>query len=220
MGFASIMGGMEFIYPPRPCGKISPNQLGKYEASGKWVVQRKFNGTRIVVIVAGNRTKIFNRHTESPKQFALTPAISTQIVSLNLDAAKTYYFDAELLHSKTKDGRYKSKIVLFDILVAGKHLFCGPSLEDRLKMLSDICGNPQKLEPAHGIALAVSDNLWMAETYSSNFKERFDEFKHLDEIEGLVIKLKGSRLDNLGKREHDVNWQIRCRKPHGKSYEF
>jgi ATP-dependent DNA ligase len=124
------------------------------------------------------------------------------------------------LHSKTKDGRYKSKIVLFDVLVIGKHLFCGPTLEERLKMLSEICGKPVQREPGHGIALLVSENIWMAETFVDNFKDRFAEFAGLDEIEGLVLKLKGSRLDNLGKKEHDVNWQIRCRKPHNKNYEF
>jgi ATP-dependent DNA ligase len=211
---------MEFIFPPRPKGKISPNQLTRYEVSGLWVAQRKFNGTRVVLLVSNGKVSIFNRHGESPKQFALTPKIINQIIALNLESSKTYCLDAELLHSKTTDVRYKQRIVLFDLLMVDRHLFCGPTLETRLSMLADICRNPKDLETGHGIALAVSENIWLAQTFYENFKERFEEFLGLDEIEGIVLKRKGSRLDDLGRREHEVIWQIRCRKPHNKNYEF
>ena len=39
------------------------------------------------------------------------------------------------------------------------------------------------------------------------------------EIEGLVLKRGDSKLDSVGGREHEVSWQIRCRKP-SNNYQF
>jgi hypothetical protein len=85
----------------------------------------------------------------------------------------------------------------------------------RLQMLADICGHPTVMETGHGIALQVTEHVWMADTYYSNFVDRFQELLTWDEIEGLVLKRKDSVLNNIGTKEHDVTWMIRCRKPHG-----
>ena len=212
---------MKILYPPRPKGRITPNQLGVYEDSGKWVVQRKFNGTRILVHILGNEVYILNRHGEAPKQFTLTANLKKEFLSLDLDKNLEYWLDGELLDAKTRNVCYKGKIVLFDVLQTGKYLFSGPTLLARQKILEKICRSPEKLEPNAGLALQVTENIWMAQTFLDNFKLRFEEFLSHDEIEGLVLKKIDSKIDNFGHKQYEVGWQIRCRKPHaGGLYTF
>lgn len=210
---------MNVLYPPRPKGRILPTQLGGYEKTGKWLVQRKFNGTRILLNVKGGKIGILNRHGEPPKLFSLSATHRAEILSLNLDPAKEYWFDGELLDHKTITPAFKGRIVLFDILQAGDYFFGSPNLEDRYDLLKNICRNPTDLEPNLGIALQATPNIWLAQNFYENFESRFQDFLEHPEIEGCVLKQKKSCIDNLGKKEYEVGWQIRCRKPH-KNYNF
>lgn len=85
-------------------------------------------------------------------------------------------------------------------------------------MLGEICNSPKEME-AGGLAKQVSKNIFLAETFDSNFHREFDRFIDRDEIEGLVLRKKTSFLENRGLREYSVSWQIRCRKPN-KNYTF
>lgn len=208
-----------FMYPPRPVGKITPNLLAEYERTGRWVVQRKYNGTHILLNVLGTKVQIFDRMENIPKQFTLTESIKDQILSLNLDRGKEYWLDGEVLDAKTKNPLYKNRIVLYDLLQAGHYLFGAPTLLGRLSLLREICRNPKTLESGFGIALSVTENVWMAETFESNFLDRYNDFIDKDEIEGLVLKKSASVLDNIGSKEYEVGWLIRCRKSH-KNYKF
>jgi len=210
---------VEFIYPPRPIGKIQPHQLGEYEESGKWVFQRKFNGTRLVIHILGGKVQLFTRHGKKPKQYDLTSQTKNEILALHIDPQLECWLDAELLNNKTSSPIYKGKIVLFDVLQLGRYFFGSPDLMGRLEILNDICGHPQTKEPNLGLALRVTENIWMAETFTENFVDRFQDFITSDEIEGGVLKKKKSSLDNLGKKEYEIAWQIRCRKPH-ENYTF
>lgn len=209
----------KILFPPRPKGKISPSTVVRYERRG-WVAQRKFNGTHVVINVSSDgRVGILTRHGEKPKQFTLTADHAKQILSLNLEKNQEYWLQGELLNNKTTDPRYKEKIVLFDVLAAGEYLFGGPTLVERVKLLDSICGHPTELEPHNGIALRVSENIWMAETFTSDFEKRYKEALKYDEIEGLVLKNPNSTIDNTGQKEYDVTWMVRCRKVH-KNYSF
>ncbi|RDJ35103.1 MAG: hypothetical protein DWQ19_09725 [Crenarchaeota archaeon] len=203
---------IEVVYPPRPEGKIAPNRLVAYEKTGRWVAQRKFNGTHIVLYVHGDTVKLGHKGRE-PKQFRLTGNLKNEILNLNFDPNLKYWLDGELLDAKTKSPGYKGKIVLYDLIQAGKYFFGGPTLLGRLKLLNEICRQPQVKEPGLGIALAATENIWMAETFDHDFSERFKDFLSSDEIEGLVLKKKDSVIKNYGKKEYEVNWLIRCRKP-------
>lgn len=210
---------MEILYPPRPKSKILPTQLSEYERSGKWVVQRKFNGTRVLLNVHGNKIHILNRHGIPPKLFSLSSEHKKEIATFNLDPNKNYWFDGELLDHKTITPFYKKRIVLFDLLQAGEYFFTAPHLLSRLDLLKQILNNPQKREPNLGIALQSTEHFWLAETFDKNFTDRFNDFIENPEIEGCVLKRKDSCIDNLGKKEYEVGWQIRCRKPHA-NYDF
>jgi hypothetical protein len=148
---------------------------------------------------------------------------------LNIEFGKEYWLDGELLNNKTSDEYYKNRIVLFDILQAGKYFFGGPTLMERQQMLVSICGNPVGLESGRGIALDVTENVWLAQTFTDNFVDRWNDFINFDEvnklayvvneIEGLVLKQSKSVIKNFGNKEYEVDWQVRCRKPE-KGYDF
>ena len=209
---------MEVIYPPRPESRILPARLPEFEKTGRWVVQRKFNGTRIQVYVHNGTVRLLHKG-ERPKQFILTTGLKSEILSLNLDPALVYWLDGELMDAKTKTSAYKGKIVLYDVLQAGRYFFGAPNLMGRLAVLDEICKHPTEKEPNLGIALRVTPNVWMAETFTTDFSKRFKDFILHNEIEGLVLKQKDSVIKNYGKKEYDVPWQIRCRKPN-KLYEL
>jgi len=211
---------MRILYPPRPETCIPPHQLSNYEG-GEWLAQRKFNGTRNPIqITEDGQVNLFNRHGTTHKQFELTPDIADQILSLNLEKGLEYWLDSELLHRKTKNPAYKSRIVLYDVLCVGTYLFGKPDQEARLAILDKICGSPTKLEPNEGIALEITENVWMAQTWESQFVEHYEKFIHMDEIEGLVLRKRKSVIDSLGTSGNDVaKWILRVRKPH-KNYNF
>jgi ATP-dependent DNA ligase len=210
---------MKIIFPPRPKSKITPGSLGKYEATGKWLVQRKFNGTRNLIHVSPERkVSMFGRHGEPHKQFKASGSLKKEVLSLNLQDGKEYWLDSELLSYKTKSQEYKDKIVLFDVLQAGRYLYRRPDQIGRIEILKDVCNNPKDLESG-GLALQVTENIFLAQSFFQGFRHEFERFIDRDEIEGLVLRKSNSVLENSGIREYSIPWQVRCRKPH-KNYSF
>lgn len=210
---------MKILFPPRPKGKISPNTLDKYESSGQWIVQRKFNGTRNLIHVGcDGDVYMYSRHGAEHRQFNLSQEIKQEINSLNLIKGKEYWLDSELLSFKTKSAYYKNKIVLFDILQADRYLYRSHNQLARLEMLDEICRSPKDLESG-GLAKKVTENIFLAESFDSDFSLEFNRHIDRDEIEGLVLRKKTSFLENRGLREYSVSWQIRCRKAN-KNYSF
>jgi hypothetical protein len=213
---------MPVLFPPHPESKISDHKLEEYEKSGRWLAQRKFNGTHVVIHVSADRhVSILTRHGTPPKLFSLKKTHIDQILSLDMQEGKEYWFDGELLDHKTKTGDYKGKIVLFDVLHAGQYLIKKMNQAERLELLKKICGNPVCKEPGRGIALMVTENIWMAETWNGDFRFHFEEFLKMDEVEGLILRKADSFIDNFGQKKYDVPWIVRCRKPHsGGNYNF
>lgn len=210
------------LFPPHPSTKVPHHKLPTYEATGQWVAQRKFNGTHVLVNISPTReVTILNRHGEAPKLFSLSKSHKDQILSLNLEPGKEYWLNGELLDHKTKDVRYKGKIIFFDVLQAGRYLLNSPNQIERLKILDNICRNPTVIEPGQGIALQVTQDIWMAQTFDKDFVARYEDFLKMDEIEGLVLRKKTATIESFGAKPYDVSWILRCRKPHaGGNYAF
>jgi len=210
---------MRVLYPPRPVSKITSGELAAYEVSGQWVAQRKYNGTRnLVHILPSGQVEMFNRHGEYHKQFVMSSSLRDQILSLNIQGGLEYWLDGELLDAKTITPAYKGRVVFYDVLFARQYLY-GMIQMKRLEMLRALCRDPQELEPNLGLALRVTNDLWMAETFASGFNQEYERFIENPEIEGLVLRRKSAALDNIGTRPYDVPWVLRCRKPH-KNYTF
>lgn len=210
---------MKIIYPPRPKGKMLPSDLHYYE-DGDWIAQRKFRGSRIVVNISKNKqVTVGNRHGTKFSKFDLTSNEKKELIScLNLDEDKEYWLDGELMN---KDVNATNEIIFFDVLQAGRYLFYEPNQAERIEILNHICNNP-KNKCKSQIALEITPKFWMAETFFSSFKERFDESLNNDQLEGLVLKKRNTGLDSFGEKEYETNNLIRCRKPFSKTkgYDF
>lgn len=210
---------MNIIFPPRPKGKMMPSDLHYYE-DGNWVAQRKFRGSRIVVhISADKKVTIGTRHGTSFSKFDLSAKDKKELVDcLNLEKDKDYWLDGELMN---KDVNPTNEIIFFDVLHAGNYLFHKPSQAERLELLNSICNKPQK-KCRNNIALEITSKYWLAETFFSKFKDRFDESLNQNQLEGLVLRKKNVGLDSFGNKEYETNNLIRCRKPFSrtKGYEF
>ena len=209
-----------FIFPPRPRGKINPSDLPHYERSGLWIAHRKYNDTRSVLhIEPGFKMTAWTRHGTPHKRFILTQSLRSEIISnLNIDKNLEYWLDGGVMNKHK--GAAGNELVFFDILHTGKYLFLQNQMK-RLDILSKLCGNPTEQVPLklqrpghpYGIALKISEHLWMAPVFTSDFVARFEESFEDDRIEGLVLRKKNSVLDNYGRVYYEINWQIRCRKP-------
>lgn len=207
----------EPIFPPRPKGRLLWTHLPRYERQQQWVVQLKFNGKYVVVWVDTQTQEvgIWGRETEPLKRFRPGQWLFDQFLSLNLEGGKQYWLAGELLHQKTTDPHYQNRIVLFDVIQAGHKVFVGPSAPDqmaRLSLLSNICRQPTQLEPKRGIALVVTDNIWLAETFPDRFPHHFQRFAGVDEIEGLMLKKRAGKLREIGDEYWETTDWIRVRR--------
>jgi len=204
------------LCPPRPRGKLDPlHELSRFDQSGKWLAQRKFNGIRTLLWVGPNgEIKLYDRYLK-PHNYSLTSRQSSLILNnLNVEQGQEYWFDGEHLHAKTRS--IKDTLVLFDVLWAGRFLF-GMTQIDRLNLLASLCGNPTRLEPG-GRAIEAGKGLWMAEIFDTNFMTHYQEALDSDWCEGLVLRQRLSKLDTpCRKINEEVRWQKRARKP-SKSY--
>jgi ATP-dependent DNA ligase len=220
INFPYLGTSMRFLYPPRPKGRMLPTDLPLYENSGDWIAQRKFRGSRVVVYISKDRkVHVGSRHGKPFANFDLTDSLKNELVSnLDLEANKDYWLDGELMN---KDVNSTKEIILFDVLHIGKYLFYKPTQKERLEILSHLCRNPKKL-CSSGIALEMSQNFWLAETFDKNFESRYKECLSNPQLEGLVLRKKNVGLENLGEKEYETSSLIRCRKPFSdtKGYEF
>jgi len=207
------------IFPPRPKGAIPPGELGYYESLNLYCAQPKYNGSRNPIhISADGQVSSYSRHGRAHRTYAMPESVKSEILALpGLPKGIEVWLDAELL-SKTTAADTKHKIVLFDILHYDKYLFLSPNQVGRLELLAKVCGNPTKLDSMRAMGYVVSDNILLAPTFYSGFKEEFVKDRG-DEVEGLVLRKLNSTIDNFGQKEYEVNWLIRCRRPH-KNYNF
>ena len=115
----------------------------------------------------------------------------------------------------------KDRIVLYDILVHNSEFLVGSTYDSRHSLLTSVCGAPRELEKdtGRGIALVAKDGLWLAQCFSEDLAARFKDHLDLDEIEGLVLKDPGGKLEFGVSVKNNSAWQIRCRKPH-KNYAY
>lgn len=207
------------IFPPSPLSSIRPNDLPYYEELGIFCAQPKYNGSRCLVHIKSDGGIFFySRHGRAHHGWTAPRCLFQEIAALpGLKLGTEYWLDGELL-IKTTAVETKNKLVLFDILHYDTYLFLGPNQLTRLFILNELCGRPKEFDPWRKMAYIVSDNVMMAPTFFSNFREEFNKFT-CDEVEGLVLRKKESQIDKYGNSEYQANWLIRCRRPH-KNYNF
>lgn len=203
----------QYLWPPRPEKAIPDNLLGYYEQK-KWIAQVKKNGTCTVLYVQPDRRVIVKtRHKSDHKAWKPSKEFTDQFQEL-LPGAGWFVFAGELLHSKTP--HIKDTIYLFDLLVDNGNYLVGETLQARLKRLHTLF--PRKVKTISNSHYVVTPKLWVAETITRRFQERFNKLD-LKEDEGLVLKDPTAKLNFCVKMDSNSASQVKCRKP-TKNYIF
>lgn len=213
---------MNRFFPPRPGVTLYHPFLSQY-SDQIWMAQRKFKGQRSPIYISKDKKTIelWSRHSENDflhKNYTTSEKVKQAILSLNLPDSDIV-IDAELMHAKTKN--LKEILIVYDVLYMDKYL-SNVTQMDRLQLLSNFCNNPRELEELKR-GLIVNDHIWMAQTIETDFFNQYQSLNHLNEIEGLILRKRNSKLKDgniaLGRRQHEVPWMIRVRKPET-NYQF
>jgi ATP-dependent DNA ligase len=219
----TIYNEFRYIYPPRPEYKILPEELDNL--SPEWVAQPKYNGDCIVLFTNGNEHHIYNRHKDKySKKF------NFDVNNLSFLAPNWFVFVGELLNPKKKlgeDGKlFPDKLVLFDCLVAENKYLIGYQLWERIKILhalfeptAMVIDKQGNLSGNEFLLQTDIPNLCIAETFSGNLRNVYNQVVKVDLYEGLVIKNSNSPLLYSFTEKNNELWQYKCRKP-SKVYNF
>ena len=191
---------MKTFFPQKPLLITLEQPLFKeLELRQDCVAEKKYNGTRLVLKRFADHYEFWNRSGEVLKYNPPKELID----QLNKVAWEgTCIADGELLHFKTK--HIKNTIVLFDLLLWNDESVTEKPFIERRALLEKACGD-----------------LFVAPQFKGGtegcFRNMYDTFTKLDEIEGIVMKSLGAK-HKLGRTESPVvAWNWKVRKP-GPSY--
>mgnify|MGYP005607612967 CR=1 FL=1 len=204
-----IAAQTDYLYPPRPGGSIMPGDLGYYEKSGVWLIQPKFNESRILTHVLPSGEVVFwtrHRTRPTPARFD-APTLANEVKALRLTPGVEYWIDGGVMNREKEAG---GELVFFDVLCLGQYLFLKLTQEDRLVALSKICGEPTESN-VDGTALRVSERLWMAPCFQDGFHDRLKSLVEFNYIEGVMLRKRESVIDNYGRKQYEASWMKRCR---------
>lgn len=217
-----------FYYPPRPEGKISPDQLTKYD-TGEYMAQPKYNGSCAALAMNENPAsmQLFNRHAEK----------LTLVKHDLIDFAAAYrgqennswlYLCGELLNKNQRgeNGQpFNQKFIIWDILVFKSQYLTGTSFEWRQQLLEELypCNRMQitanGLEQYDHLCCTGHTGIYRAPNYTHGFADLYTDITKTELYEGLVLKRRTAKLEYGFNEKNNTGWQIKCRKE-TKNYHF
>ena len=204
-------GNFQYLWPPRPEGKIPPALIPFYQAKG-WKAQVKKNGTCTVVFARGDEVIFKTRHPDirGGKHDLWAPRDFHHEFFKGPEKWEVYC--AELLHSKTP--HIKDHLYLFDVLVIGGEQLTGRTFDERQEILAARFpgGTPRML----GYRL-LDEHFSVAQNYSDDFSDLWHSLSAEDE--GLVFKNPQAKLSACMRPDSNAGWQVKCRVAH-KNYSF
>jgi ATP-dependent DNA ligase len=203
----------KYIYPCRPANAVTPDDLELWD-NGSMFAQLKFNGSNTLIFTNGDIVRVMGRHSQSLSNFAISKEeiINSIYRPLNING-NWLVINGETLNKSKRDENgqvFNQKLVLFDILVHNSDYLLGKTFQERAELL-------QKLWVTHTTTkdylLGISENIFLAKSYMTDFKELFNEYTKIDMIEGLVLKRKNARLESGTTEKNNWRSQIKVRKP-------
>jgi ATP-dependent DNA ligase len=204
---------LRYIYPCRPANSVSPDDLNFWD-NQSMLAQLKFNGSNTSIFTNGDTLRIMGRHNQLLTNFQISreEIIESLYKPLNING-NWLVLNGETLNKSKLDERgitFNQKFILFDILVFDSNYLVGKTFQERVNILDDIYGEK---ESSKEYLYRISENIFRAKSYYSDFKKLFDNYTRIDLIEGLVLKRKNSKLEIASGEKNNWRSQIKSRKP-------
>lgn len=198
-----------YIFPPRPKNAINPDDL-KFWDNGMLTVQPKLNGSNCVIFTNGVQVMVMNRHGQRLTNFSITQDELKSIYRGN--PGDWMVINGEYLNKSKQDERgvtFNHKLIIFDILVFKSKYLIGSSFNERIEILDEIYGTN---ESEKDYLYSITDNIYRVKSYTTNFKQLYDDLSRIDMIEGLVLKRSSAKLEVGNTENNNTKSQIKCRK--------
>jgi hypothetical protein len=201
-----IFKEFKYLYPPRPKNPITWDELKSIENRGNYIAQYKKNGTCALIYCSPEGEILhYSRHKEKHK--AWTPPTHIDDFFRGIACNKKWYvFVAELLHSK--GGGFRDVLYLHDILVHADEYLVGTTYENRFKILKSIFPEEKVEAQSHFV---ITENIWIAKNFSSNFETLYKGIKDPKVDEGLVLKALDLPLQFCIQEDSNSGAQLKCR---------
>jgi ATP-dependent DNA ligase len=203
-----------YIYPPRPKNAVPTTELDFWD-NGMMIAQPKLNGSNGVIFMNGKDVHFYNRHNQRMTNVQLGKEELLKLYS----GEGWMVINGEYLNKSKNDENgqvFNHKLVIFDILVHNGSYLLGTSFQDRVNLMDNLFG---KNESEKTYLYSVTENIYRVKSYTSKFKEMFEELIKIDMVEGLVMKRKSGKLEIGNTENNNTKSQIKFRKP-TKNYKF
>lgn len=205
----------KYIYPPRPKNCVSPEDLVELD-NDTLVAQPKLNGSNSSFYLNPEKLMVMNRYNAVLTNVQMSP---DEIKKLYKGDGGWTVLNGEYMNKSKcdKNGEvFNHKFVIFDILVLNGNYLIGHTFEERILLLDELYGtNDSDQEHLY----SVSENIYRAKSYTSNFLELYCDLIPTDMMEGLVMKRKKAKLELGLTVDNNCRSQLKCRKP-TKNYKF
>ena len=178
-----------YLYPPRPETKAPVEMLQTLEDMG-FIAQPKLNGSCAVLFTNGKEVIFWNRHK---KAFAKHQMNIDELRSLHRGKGWVVIC-GEYMNKSQKDVKGKTfnhKFVIFDIIVFNGKMLVGTTMKERILLLNQ----HWNLKEYDKWIMRISDNVFMVNSFSGDFEERWKEIVKIDMYEGFVFKKMNSKLE-------------------------
>ena len=203
-----------YIYPPRPKNPVPQSELDFWD-NGMLIGQPKMNGSNAVIFMNGKDVHFYNRHNQRMTNVQLGKEELLELYS----GEGWMVINGEYMNKSKSDENgqvFNHKLVIFDTLVHNGTYLLGSTFQDRVNLMDNLFG---KNESEKTYLYSVTENIYRVKSYTSNFKEMFEELIKIDMVEGLVMKRKSGKLEIGNTENNNTKSQIKFRKA-TKNYKF
>jgi ATP-dependent DNA ligase len=203
-----------YIYPPRPKNCVPQSELDFWD-NGMLIGQPKMNGSNAVIFMNGKDVHFYNRHNQRMTNVQLGKEELLELYS----GEGWMVINGEYMNKSKSDENgqvFNHKLVIFDTLVHNGTYLLGTTFQDRVNLMDNLFG---KNDSEKSYLYSVTENIYRVKSYTSNFKEMFEELIKIDMVEGLVMKRKSGKLEIGNTENNNTKSQIKFRKA-TKNYKF
>lgn len=203
-----------YIWPPRPRNAVPTSELSSWD-NNTMLAQPKINGSNCVIFMNGQDVYVFNRHNQRMTNFNL---LKEELLKL-YSGHGWMVLNGEYLNKSKSDENsqvFNHKLILFDILVHNSNYLVGTTFDERIKLLDKLY---DQNESEKSYLFSVTENVYRVKTFTTNFRQIFEDLTTIDMVEGLVLKRRTGRLEIGNTENNNTKSQIKFRKP-TKNYKF